>query len=416
MPNNFDIVIRGFDKFTPVAEKVRKQFRLMQAPADALNKKSEKLGQTQASAIDHIGLSLERVGKLGRDLATNFSPVAGLASLASAAGIAKFASNWGREGFAASRNARTIGVSPEDLQGLRGAAELTSLEPDAAQSGLASLASNVQGARYGRNDSLRSFMQAKGMQFRYKPDGSIDSMAMLRDVARLMQMQTDPQAANVVAGMFGVQELTPILRDGPGHLDELKEQAKKAGLVRDAQQLEQNEKLNKSFNHLWGSVKGLLGTTLDKHSPDVSSAMDKQTKENEESVSDLHDQMRQQTGGATGSWDAPNPNAKDNYQQGRTPNRWYVPPRSQNSDAIGILQQELRNTTAPDDRAAIARELSRLGAVPQSHQAAPPIAPSPQKVDVEVTFKNAPPGTTATVRTPGSIGVHRSMDGLGGGQ
>jgi hypothetical protein len=432
--NKFEITILGRDQFTPVAKKVRAQFEGMMAPAKRLNRETERMSEGQGKALDRLGSSLGHVGKIGRDLANNFAPAASLLGIASAAGVAKFASNWSQEGFSALRGARTIGVDPSQLQGLRGAAELSGLDPNAAEGNLAALAGSLQNARYGRNDQLRSFMQAKGMGFQYKRDGTIDTMAMLKEVSRLLANQNDPQAQDVVAGMFGVQDIAPMLRDGPASLDALQAEAKKAGLVRDEQQLKKNEQFNNSVNRLWGSVKGLVGTTLDKHSPDITGAMERQANENEESVRDLRGQMHKggatgswATGGANGSWgspsaatnparstgsQAPTKGSKDSYSQGGIPDKWYVPPRSQSADAFGILQQELSKATDPADRAAIARELSRMGATPQPGSP----ASAPQQVEVQIEFKNAPPGTSANWRYGTSPSVHKSMDGLGAGQ
>jgi hypothetical protein len=415
MSNNFEITISAQDKATKVITGIRKQFAGLTAPAKSVSKAFGDLKKDMG--LDRINAGLAKVGRTGRELGRDFAPLRDILAVGTGIGAAKVIGDFMGQGSNVIKNARTIGISPEGLQGVKGAASLSNLDPNSAEADLSALAANLQNARYGRNRDLLDFMRAKGMAFKYLSDGRIDTMGMLTDVSRLMAQQNDPQAQNVVSNMFGVPDIAPILRDGPARLNQLQEAAKKAGLVRDAKSLEQAESLTKSFRGMLGAGQGAVGALIDRYTPNANKAMDLTAKDLQRDVDTIRNPK-------VNSLEPPNRRKFSgkvveggNYKQGETPAQWFVPPRVKNPDAIRTLQDEYAKAADPDDRAAVGRELARMGVTP-ANQASKPS--EPQTVKVEVHFKNAPAGVSATASAPSGATVQtrvfNSMDGLGGGR
>lgn len=430
MTNRFTITIASVDRATAGIRRIKKSVATLFRPAAQLRRSFGMLGR-------ELGLPKVAAGikSVTRGLAGIITPLNAILGIGTLAGLAKLAASWGEVGFNAARSAKTIGVSVKELQRLRGIARLAHVDPDAAEGNLNTFASNMQNARYGRDNDLADFMRFNGIKFRHKPDGNVDTMAMLKDVSRFLSQQKDPQAQLMSARRFGLEELLPVLREGPEAMDKLADAAEKAGIVLNDKTIAATEEFTKSLDRLRVVADGYWQAIAGKAAPGAARALDwlanlldedrkamesPPDPKNRESFLDLMSRVVTtplRWGLRAGQSDEPQgrrfvsgkvvdergtpPAAGKGYQTKpfaktvKATDAWEWNEHGQRvrvadqPDRVRIFQDEYERTTNPRDREALLREMQRMGIEPRQPA-------QEQKVSVEVNLRNAPPGTTAT--------------------
>lgn len=138
---SFSITINAVDKATAVAKRVNESIAKITKPiADV---KSSVAGFNKETGLDQLGKKFESVGKsaqtVARSVASIAPPLAAIVGVGSVAGIAAFATSWGRAAAEIANTSSVIGVTTTDLQRYRGAARVAGLSADAMTSSMQSL-------------------------------------------------------------------------------------------------------------------------------------------------------------------------------------------------------------------------------------------------------------------------------------
>lgn len=452
MANKFEVQVVALDRFT-------KTFRdLNNKASKAVRPLTDIQHQVGALAKEmHLDKAAKGLGKvsdaavtLTRTLGLSLGPLESVLGIGAAGGIVGgllaaggaalgLGVRFAGVGFEVSRTAQKLGVTTAELQGYRGAARLAGLDADVATAAISSLGDTLQDAKWGRNPLALQMLNKFGLAVHTSRDGVIDTMATMRELSGVLQNVADPHVAAIIARAFGLEDALPLLRQGPEAIDKLTKSANDLGVVAGPEALKWSVDFTTSLNHMKVAIDGAANSLGASLVPSMSKGIDylsarlKQSKEHpfRAAGGEIFDFMAAgprlvgagaqrlfgsspgttqaqrmvsgQIGGPLqqGAYKAPGagagiPGTVSAAAEGAGPVNWHYDPAVQaerDRAAMGLVQSELANATNMNDRAALTRELAarRAGAATNTL--------SPQAVKVEVAFKNAPPGTTATARS-----------------
>jgi hypothetical protein len=150
---------------------------------------------------------------------------------ATAAAVASLGAHWGPTGYEISRTPQLIGVSTNDLQRYRGAAQLAGVSQEALTNSFASLGRTMQDAQFGRNPEAYAVLNKLGIGIQRNAQGVVDTVGTFNDLALAISRITDPHVQEKMADIFGLREALPLLRQGPDAIARLTQEAEKFGLV-----------------------------------------------------------------------------------------------------------------------------------------------------------------------------------------
>jgi hypothetical protein len=446
--NRFRIEITALDKATSVFRKVNNSMTEVLQPATRL--------QRQVGALSkelHVGKlvkGFDLVSKAASSTADNLglavTPLQALLGLGSAGGVvatltatigagAILTKTWADSGAEIGKTSKLIGINAQELQYYRRAAEQAQVSQDDFTQGLANMAQVLHKAEYGDPSAAANvgLLRGWGVALKTDKDGAIDLTAALLDLADAISRYKDPQTRLNMARQFGMEGLLPFLVHGKQGIRELVEEAKKLGPaiddngIKQATEFEQSLKrldaAMKSITNRWGGVLGPYGARgLDAITDSLTGERGKTSKSNwllrngyqfgplavpayESGL--LWSMLNRERVGA-------NPMSGPLPIQGDIGGRpliggTRVDPRDQrdrDDDRLTILRNELATETDPGARAALQREIARAQTQLSAEGGAVPAAPQ-QRVKVDVSFSNAPPGTTARIsEEAGGLGGH----------
>jgi hypothetical protein len=128
-----------------------------------------------------------------------------------------------------------IGISANQLQTMRGAAQLAGASAGAMDAGLKTLGDTMEDALYGRNQQAMVMMSRLGIKMHQTADGAVDTQRAFSDLADAISRQKNPQVQGLIARQFGVEALLPLLRKGSAGIAEYKRRMAELGVATDAQ-------------------------------------------------------------------------------------------------------------------------------------------------------------------------------------
>ncbi len=266
MTNTAKITITAVDEATAVMLKIRAQMRAMTQPMRDIKTSMGRFAQ--ASGLKKVGQDLRKVGHaagaVARGVTKTIAPMAALIGAGTIGGVAELANSWGQLGWSIERTAQTIGVAPQKLQALQGAAKLAGLSADDMTSSLGRLGTTLQDALYGRNQQALATLNYLGISIHKTATGAVDSTRALSDLSRVMQKYNgQPQVQQKIAGEFGLELLLPLLRQGPEAIRKFEVEAKRLGYVLSGPELQRATLLGKSFTDLQMSLTGVRNSISD---------------------------------------------------------------------------------------------------------------------------------------------------------
>jgi murein DD-endopeptidase MepM/ murein hydrolase activator NlpD len=181
------------------------------------------LGEAAAAgeaAAGGIGEAAVAVGGLGAALGPVGIALAATVAVVGAAAYAgyKFASSWAFGAAELGRLSDRLGIATQDLQKFQQAGERVGVGKDATNGAISGFANIAHDAYYARNPEARVLLRKLGVGFTKKADGTLDYNAMLADLSRGLQAQSDPMTQSMVADRLGVGAMLPLLRNGAGNL------------------------------------------------------------------------------------------------------------------------------------------------------------------------------------------------------
>lgn len=443
MANRFEVQVVALDRFTKTFRDLNN--RASKAARPLVNVQRQVGALAKELHLDKAAKGLGKVSDaamtLTRTLGLSLGPLesvlgaGGIAGGLLAAGVAAvgLGVRFAASGFEITRTAQRIGITTDELQRLRGAARLSGVDTDAMTAAVASLGDTLQDAKFGRNPLALQMLNKFGLAIHDNRDGTIDSISTLRELADVLHRTTDPHVQAIIARAFGLEEALPVLRQGGAAVDALGAQAAKLGVVAGPQALQWSVDFTNSLNRMKVAADGVANSYGSKMVPALAQGMDYITGRMTQSSSHpfraagggIFDFLA--SGPRTLGWAAGKlfggsaaPTSSDQrtvsgliggpLQQGPfartgaggllTGDGGLVGGRydpavqaARDREAAAMVRNELQNATNDGDRAALTRELAARNAGAASGTLAP------QKVQVEVAFKGAPPGTTATARS-----------------
>ncbi|OJA74528.1 hypothetical protein BGV72_24565 [Burkholderia ubonensis] len=294
----YQITISASDKASVVAKKIEAALARVTKPIDRvtasaakLNEATEKIkkpfsdfGSSLKRLSDETGLTrvargVKSIGDAavgaGKSLLSVVAPLAGIAGLGSVAGIALLANEWGRMGAEVQRTSGVLGVSTQDLQAYRSAAKLAGLSAEDMTGSLKSLGRTLEDATFGRNQDALVMMHKFGITLHRTKEGAVDATRALKEVANAIVAQKgNVQAQGLIAGVFGVESLLPLLQKGEKGINEFVNRAKTMGLVFDDKQLARGQQFNENMLKLEASATRLKYSFGEALAPAVQRVLD----------------------------------------------------------------------------------------------------------------------------------------------
>jgi len=267
----YQITITAADRASAVAKRIEASLQRITKPIDRVTASSKKMNEAAGSLrkpFADVGRSLKALGDetgvtkvargirrigyaaadAGRSLLGVVAPLAGIAGLGSIAGIALMTNEWGKMGAEVLKTSAAIGVSTADLQAYRSAAKLAGLSADEMTGSLKSLGKTIEDATYGRNQDAFVMMQKFGISLHRTKDGAVDATRALKDVANaIVKQKGNVQTQAMIADVFGVGSLLPMLQKGESGIDAFVQKAKSMGLVLSDEQLKRAAAYNEQM-------------------------------------------------------------------------------------------------------------------------------------------------------------------------
>ncbi|MCA8045474.1 phage tail tip lysozyme [Burkholderia arboris] len=270
----FQITINAVDKATAVAKRVNESIAKIAKPITDV--KASVASFNKETGLDQLGKKFESVGKsaqtVARSVASIAPPLAAIVGVGSVAGIAAFATSWGRAAAEIANTSSVIGVTTTDLQRYRGAARVAGLSADAMTSSMQSLGDAFEDASAGRNNFVAGVLSDKGIGIHRLKDGTIDVVRGLHDVSAAASKITNTQAQRKFLDIFGLGGIQAMIRRGTidqfvGKFDELH-------ATMSPEQIAQGEKFNQSMIALDASVDKLKNSVGSALAPALGRAVD----------------------------------------------------------------------------------------------------------------------------------------------
>lgn len=270
----FQITINAVDKATAVAKRVNDSIAKITKPiADV---KSSVASFNKETGLDQLGKKFESVGKsaqtVARSVASIAPPLAAIVGVGSVAGIAAFATSWGRAAAEIANTSSVIGVTTTDLQRYRGAARVAGLSADAMTSSMQSLGDAFEDASAGRNNFVAGVLSDKGIGIHRLKDGTIDVVRGLHDVASAASKITNAQAQRKFLDIFGLGGIQAMIRRGT--IDRFVSKFDELNATMSPEQIAQGEKFNQSMIALDASVDKLKNSVGSALAPALGRAVD----------------------------------------------------------------------------------------------------------------------------------------------
>ncbi|MGJ7611155.1 MULTISPECIES: phage tail tip lysozyme [unclassified Variovorax] len=265
MANTFAITISAIDRASATVRKINNSFSQLTRPINQLGRSTKALGRELG--VDKMAKSIGNVASNAKDAANQVgrigAPLLALVGGGSIVGIAALATQWARLGSEVARTSRTIGVSANDLQSLRGASQVLGVSSGELTGGMKALGDTMEDALYGRNQDALAVMNKLGISIHKTAGGAIDSTRAFRDLSVSISHIKSPQVQGLVARTFGVEALLPILREGPAAIAKYQQKVAELGGVMGPEQIRRAESFGMALNYLSIAGQGLRNTIGD---------------------------------------------------------------------------------------------------------------------------------------------------------
>jgi hypothetical protein len=204
-------------------------------------------------------------------IGSSLTGIAELGGLASIAGVAALGRQWADTGSKIGRTAALIGVSAQRLQSLQGAAYLFGLQKDDMTNDFQAFAKTLEDATNGRNTAAMMMLQRQRIGLKTDAKGNIDTADALYQMAdRIYKMKGRPQAQGVLAGMFGLNDILPLLQQGPKAMAGLEQTYRKSGAIMGPKAIQQATDFTAALHGLKSAIDGVGNSLAGNMMPKVT--------------------------------------------------------------------------------------------------------------------------------------------------
>ncbi|MBI4695498.1 MAG: hypothetical protein HY749_15890 [Gammaproteobacteria bacterium] len=282
MANRLEIIISAADKASATLRKIQQSTERFLKPLERTKQSFKTFGR--ALGVDELGKSLVHAGDAASDVGEKFrrlaEPIAALTGIGGFAAAAEAVKGFAESSERLTNVAAAIGAPVAKLQALEGAARLAGVGTEALDGSLASLGRTLQDASAGRNVEAFYLMDRIGLRLHRTKSGAVDAARALKDLSKYLssaKVAGNPQVQAMVASHFGVEQLMPLLRRGPGAIDELMAQAQRSSGI-SGEAIERGNRFAETLHGLTESALGLRSAIGDKLIPAVSPMLEQLTK------------------------------------------------------------------------------------------------------------------------------------------
>jgi hypothetical protein len=262
MSNNLKFRIAAVDTLTKTLNNINASMSKLTRPLSQFRRDMANL--KKAAGFDKIAASLKRVGTaasaVGAQIRSVAAPMLALVGGGTLAGLYALTTEWARLGLQISQTAQTLGLSTQQLQAWRGAAQALGISAETLDAGMKSLGDTIEDALYGRNAEALVMMNKLGLSIHRTKDGAIDTTRAMLDLSRGLSRIRSPQVQGLVARSFGVEGLLPLLRQGPKAIRAYQQRVAELGGVMSGPAIDAAERFGISLNYLRVAVGGLRNT------------------------------------------------------------------------------------------------------------------------------------------------------------
>ncbi len=272
------VEITAKDRITAVLDRLQGRLDAVEKRANALAAPFRRVADQAKRFADMSGLTKvgRQVGELGhraRQAAGAVSqlvaPLGAIASAASIAGMVRLTTAWADWGSRLGWAAQRMGVLPEQLGALQGAARLAGASAGSLTSGLTTLGTNMSDAVGGRAPAVVAMFSTLGVRFRDAGGHARGVAEVLPELADKIAGIRDPFVqARVATSLFGgaAEELLPFLRKGSAGIREYEEAARRYGVTNQAG-VDGANRLREAQARLGLAVQGLGNIVAEKLAP-----------------------------------------------------------------------------------------------------------------------------------------------------
>jgi hypothetical protein len=438
--NRFQIQIVALDKATAVFRKVNTSMADAMRPATRLQRQIGALSKevhldklvkgfnvvtrSADKVADSLGLAVPQLEAL-----TGLGAAGGVvATLTAAAGAtALFTKKWADSGAEILQTSQALGVNAQELQIHQKATAQALVSAEDFTASLANLQGALHKLQYDGDATLQGLLTSWGIALKTDKDGVIDLLGMFDQLTDKIATFKDPATRAQAAQLFGLDRVLPYVNMGPKGMHSALDEQRKLAPPRSNKSLGDAMTLEQSLAKMKTAVDAIFNNFGDKTGPAA-------TRMVQATTAAIAGDGKQGAGssllkssyllGPLGEWSlyqawlmsrirggpatpaeaprhrmsglvTPDPAHADHPLIGGR----RVDPGDQldrDEERLGVLMQELAGERDAGNRAALQREIDGTRAK---------IGAEAQRVKVDVTFTNAPPGTTA--RISNGFGEHR---------
>ncbi|MFT9383948.1 MAG: lytic transglycosylase domain-containing protein [Acetobacter orientalis] len=271
MASGFTITISAVDRASKVMDNITKRINAMNAPARRFKASFGKF--MDAAGITRAAGAMRGLARSGLSAASSLlriiEPMGILTSAASLAGLYQLTTSWARFGTQLGLDAQRIGIMPEKLQALQGAADLAGSSAGSLSSGLRGLHDNMVNAIGGRNNEALLYFRQLGINIGNMRQGARSVTEVLPQLADKIAALKDPtlqaRVATATLGAAG-EDLLPFLRMGAKGIQQYQAEMQRYGLTNRAG-VDAANNLRMAQTRLGWATRGLAYSIAEQAAP-----------------------------------------------------------------------------------------------------------------------------------------------------
>jgi hypothetical protein len=234
-----------------------------QADTNAMVRQTQTMARRMEGSFRNVG------GAVGGALGS-ITRMQGLIAGLAAGGIAVLVQRSIEAADNIAKMSQRVGVGVEALQELQHAASLSGVAVSELENGLRFLNQRI-GEALGGNKDAASFFTGLGIALRDTEGRVRDAGVVIDDLADKIAATRDPvEQTRIATEAFGSRmgtRLIPMLREGSAGLAEMREEARRLGLVIDAEMVRQAERANDQFDRMAKAIQTSLVRAVVTASP-----------------------------------------------------------------------------------------------------------------------------------------------------
>lgn len=278
MGSGFTITISAIDKASRVFNGITRRVNAMNAPIRQFRGAFGRF--MDASGIRRLASGFRDWTAAGIGTAASLvkiiEPMGILTGAASLAGLYKLTTAWAQFGTRLGFDAQRIGIMPQKLQAMQGAAEEAGASAGSLTTGLRSLHDNMVDAIGGRNAQAYQLFSQLKINIGSLESGARDATQVLPELANEIAKIKDPtlqaRVATEALGSAG-EDLLPYLRLGSKGMRQLEEDSRNLGVTNQAGVYKARQ-LQMAQTRLGLATRGLAYSIAEQAGPGLKSLLD----------------------------------------------------------------------------------------------------------------------------------------------